>query len=251
MAKRYVWLKQFFKENVRYPVLICRNPICLILGTQFSLLLGTDDNFLWFEGPESGPWNTLKKPWLNVFNNSLLTALAMLVLHLPAKLLFHINQRRTTSLLSAALRLFLYIMAASVLQIFYCFQLLMFCFYTLPSLPCFHTSVWPSFYWVSSYTWLNDMCMVTYIFVKCNRLWCGCRLFTPDIDHSSIFFGAHWLGSCVWARKQRSLDATNLKLCMFKPVHLIIHFMFSVLINCYHFLLHFTNALVSNCIVDN
>jgi len=31
----------FFKENVRYPVLICRNPISLILGTQFSQILGT------------------------------------------------------------------------------------------------------------------------------------------------------------------------------------------------------------------
>ena len=31
----------FFKENVRYPVWICRVPISLILGTRFSLILGT------------------------------------------------------------------------------------------------------------------------------------------------------------------------------------------------------------------
>jgi len=30
-----------FKENVRYPVWICRDPISLILGTRFSLILGT------------------------------------------------------------------------------------------------------------------------------------------------------------------------------------------------------------------
>jgi len=31
----------FFKENVRYPVWTCRDPVCLILGTRFSLVLGT------------------------------------------------------------------------------------------------------------------------------------------------------------------------------------------------------------------
>jgi len=31
----------FFKENVRYPVWIFRDPISLILGTRFSLILGT------------------------------------------------------------------------------------------------------------------------------------------------------------------------------------------------------------------
>jgi len=30
----------FFKENVRYPVRTCRDPISLILGTRFSLILG-------------------------------------------------------------------------------------------------------------------------------------------------------------------------------------------------------------------
>jgi len=30
----------FFKENVRYPVWICRDPISLILGTRFSPILG-------------------------------------------------------------------------------------------------------------------------------------------------------------------------------------------------------------------
>ena len=34
----------FFKENVRYPVWTCRDPI--------SLILGTDDYFLWFQGPD-------------------------------------------------------------------------------------------------------------------------------------------------------------------------------------------------------
>jgi len=34
-------LNQFFKENVRYPVWTCRDPISLILETQFSLILGT------------------------------------------------------------------------------------------------------------------------------------------------------------------------------------------------------------------
>jgi len=28
----------FFKENVRYPVWICRDPICLILGIRFEML---------------------------------------------------------------------------------------------------------------------------------------------------------------------------------------------------------------------
>jgi len=31
----------FLKENVRNPVWICEDPISLILGTQFSLILGT------------------------------------------------------------------------------------------------------------------------------------------------------------------------------------------------------------------
>ena len=31
----------FFKENVRYPVCTCRDPIYLILGARFSLTLGT------------------------------------------------------------------------------------------------------------------------------------------------------------------------------------------------------------------
>ena len=37
-----LYSKAFFsKENVRYPVWICRDPIYLILGTRFSLILGT------------------------------------------------------------------------------------------------------------------------------------------------------------------------------------------------------------------
>jgi len=31
----------FCKENVRYPVWTCRGPTFLILGTRFSLILGT------------------------------------------------------------------------------------------------------------------------------------------------------------------------------------------------------------------
>jgi len=30
-----------FKENTRYPVWTCRDPTSLILGTRFSLILGT------------------------------------------------------------------------------------------------------------------------------------------------------------------------------------------------------------------
>ena len=31
----------FFKKNIRYPIWTCRGPISLILGTRFSLILGT------------------------------------------------------------------------------------------------------------------------------------------------------------------------------------------------------------------
>jgi len=34
-----VVISGFFKENVRYPVRTCRDPISLILGTRFSLIL--------------------------------------------------------------------------------------------------------------------------------------------------------------------------------------------------------------------
>jgi len=34
-------MQGFFKENVRYPVWICRDLICLILRTWFSLIIGT------------------------------------------------------------------------------------------------------------------------------------------------------------------------------------------------------------------
>ena len=37
-----------FKENVRCPIWTCRDPISLILGTWFSLILGTRWWFLWF-----------------------------------------------------------------------------------------------------------------------------------------------------------------------------------------------------------
>jgi len=44
----------FFKENVRYPIWIFRDPVCLSLGTrwQFYLILGTRFSIL---GTESGP----------------------------------------------------------------------------------------------------------------------------------------------------------------------------------------------------
>jgi len=48
----------------------------------------------------------------------------------------------TLSLLPSALRIFLWITAASEFQMLF-FALRLFCFHTL-SLPCFHTSVWPS-----------------------------------------------------------------------------------------------------------
>jgi len=35
------WNQSFFKENIRYPVWVCRDPIFLILGTRFSLIPGT------------------------------------------------------------------------------------------------------------------------------------------------------------------------------------------------------------------
>jgi len=44
----------FFKENVRYPVWICREPISLILGTRFEIL-----------GTRIGSLKSLKKPWWN------------------------------------------------------------------------------------------------------------------------------------------------------------------------------------------
>jgi len=33
-------LSGFFKENFRFPVRICRDPISLVLVTRFSLILG-------------------------------------------------------------------------------------------------------------------------------------------------------------------------------------------------------------------
>jgi len=40
--KSLFWMfRVFFKENLRYPVGIFRDPIYLILGTRFSLILGT------------------------------------------------------------------------------------------------------------------------------------------------------------------------------------------------------------------
>ena len=41
----YTISRFFFKENVRYPVWTCSDPICLILGTRFTMILGTDFQF--------------------------------------------------------------------------------------------------------------------------------------------------------------------------------------------------------------
>jgi len=48
----------FSKENLRYPIWTCRDPISLILGTRFSLILGT----------RIGSLKRLKKPWCNVLH---------------------------------------------------------------------------------------------------------------------------------------------------------------------------------------
>jgi len=41
----YTVMQRFFKENVRYPVWTCRDPISLILRTRFFLILGTRWSF--------------------------------------------------------------------------------------------------------------------------------------------------------------------------------------------------------------
>jgi len=48
----------FFKENVRYPVWTCRNPISVILVTRFSLILGIQFSIL---GARIGSLKHLKK----------------------------------------------------------------------------------------------------------------------------------------------------------------------------------------------
>ena len=50
----------FFKENIRYPVWICRDPISLNLGTRFSLILGTRFSI---PGTRIGSLKRLKKLW--------------------------------------------------------------------------------------------------------------------------------------------------------------------------------------------
>jgi len=62
----------FFKENVRYPMWTCRDPISLIIGTWFSLILGTRWWFslivgTWFSilGTRIGFLKRLKKPALH------------------------------------------------------------------------------------------------------------------------------------------------------------------------------------------
>jgi len=54
----FVMMNQIFlKENLRYLVLTCMDLISLILGTWFSLMLGTQIRSL----------KHLKKPWKNVY----------------------------------------------------------------------------------------------------------------------------------------------------------------------------------------
>jgi len=48
----------FFKENVRNSIWICRDPISLILGTRFYLILGTRFEIL---GTQIGSLKSLKK----------------------------------------------------------------------------------------------------------------------------------------------------------------------------------------------
>jgi len=58
-AQQIFWLSQvFFKENVRYPVWTCRDPISLILGIRFSLILRTRFSIL---GTRIGSLKHLKK----------------------------------------------------------------------------------------------------------------------------------------------------------------------------------------------
>jgi len=55
----FMWtIPEFFKENVRYPVWTCRDPISLFLGTRFSLILGTRFSIL---GTRIGSLKHLKK----------------------------------------------------------------------------------------------------------------------------------------------------------------------------------------------
>jgi len=60
---RTFFVQFFFKENVRYPIWICMDPICLILGTRFYLILGTRFEIL---GTRFGSLKRLKKNCLCV-----------------------------------------------------------------------------------------------------------------------------------------------------------------------------------------
>jgi len=41
LCNAFISEHSFFKENFRYPVWTCRDPISLIVGSRFSLILGT------------------------------------------------------------------------------------------------------------------------------------------------------------------------------------------------------------------
>jgi len=56
-----IQVQGFFKENVRYLVWICRDPISLILGTRFSLILGTWWKFSLILGTRIRSLKRLKK----------------------------------------------------------------------------------------------------------------------------------------------------------------------------------------------
>ena len=68
-------LFSFFKENIRYPVWTCREPISLILGTRFSLILGARIGSLkhlkksWHYYSQNQFVGVLKN-WHKVFNDS-------------------------------------------------------------------------------------------------------------------------------------------------------------------------------------
>jgi len=63
LIQLYLHLNSFFKENVRYPIWTSRDPISLILGTRFSLILGTRWWFSLILGTRIGFREHLKKPW--------------------------------------------------------------------------------------------------------------------------------------------------------------------------------------------
>jgi len=52
----------FFKENVRYPIWTCRDPISLILGTRFSLI--SRDPMMIFSDSRDPIFNSRDPNWV-------------------------------------------------------------------------------------------------------------------------------------------------------------------------------------------